>query len=241
MSVNTKEANIELNEDEEENLYEVESILDKKKFGSKWKYKIKWVGYSEDECTWEPADNLTSVDDIMEEFESKWEQQAKNAKNPAKRTQNGARVGLSDSTNNQAKPAKTRTEKRPNETAPTSDPKLNKKRRIEDDVPGKIDTATMKQNNSPEDAIIIGDDENLVPKTYGSFEVNDYPKKLLTARLINSTEVHCLVEWQTRKGGSKPCDSFVHNLILREKCPNLLLDFYESRLKFPGQNIQKKI
>lgn len=51
--------------------YIVEKILDKKKVGSAWKYKVKWEGYSEEECTWEPRENLRNVKYLIDEFEAK--------------------------------------------------------------------------------------------------------------------------------------------------------------------------
>ncbi len=51
--------------------YIVEKILEKKKLGSIWKYKVKWEGYSEEECTWEPKENLKNVKYLIEEFEAK--------------------------------------------------------------------------------------------------------------------------------------------------------------------------
>ncbi|CEF67731.1 Chromo domain/shadow and Chromo domain-like and Chromo domain-containing protein [Strongyloides ratti] len=41
-----------------EDEYVVEAILDTKVVGRKKFYKIKWEGYSSDECTWEPSKNL---------------------------------------------------------------------------------------------------------------------------------------------------------------------------------------
>ncbi len=72
--------NVELLED----YYTVEKILDKKRIGSTWKYKVKWEGYSEDECTWEPAYNLANVKDLLEDFEKKYN---KNNKNKKQRTE----------------------------------------------------------------------------------------------------------------------------------------------------------
>jgi hypothetical protein len=51
--------------------YIVEKILDKKKVGPVWKYKVKWEGYPEEDCTWEPKENLRNVKYLIEEFESK--------------------------------------------------------------------------------------------------------------------------------------------------------------------------
>ena len=86
-----------------------------------------------------------------------------------------------------------------------------------------------------EEPIILGNDEEIQLKIVGSFEENDRPKRLVTARLMSpNNEVNCLVEWLQRENGIKPLESFISNKILREKCPQLLLDFYESRLKFPN-------
>lgn len=96
------------------------------------------------------------------------------------------------------------------------------------------------RNRLNEEAIIIGDDENYAQKIYGSFESKDVPIRLITARLVGSNnDVNCLVEWVPRDNGIKPSDSFISNKILREKCPNILLDFYESRLRFPGNSSKK--
>ena len=52
-----------------EDYYTVEKILEKKKVGKKTLYRVKWEGYSENECTWEPMANLKNVKDIVREFE----------------------------------------------------------------------------------------------------------------------------------------------------------------------------
>lgn len=48
--------------------YEVEEILEKKQFGNIAKYKIKWVGYGYDDCTWEPEKNLTQCKEMVKKF-----------------------------------------------------------------------------------------------------------------------------------------------------------------------------
>ena len=39
-------------------LYEIEKIVSKAKIRNKWHYLIKWKGYSKNESTWEPVENL---------------------------------------------------------------------------------------------------------------------------------------------------------------------------------------
>jgi len=46
-------------------------------------------------------------------------------------------------------------------------------------------------------------------------------------------EIQCLVEWQEKPDGTQSNPTYYNNFVLRNKCPSLLLDFYESRLKTP--------
>jgi len=71
--------------------YNVESIVDKKKFGNEWKYLIKWEGYSHDANTWEPRENLEGVIELIEEFEEKLKKQQ--MKGPNNSNPNNVRNG----------------------------------------------------------------------------------------------------------------------------------------------------
>ena len=50
--------------DEEGTEYEVESILDFKRVSGKPHYLVKWKGYSDEENTWEPTQNLRNCSDL---------------------------------------------------------------------------------------------------------------------------------------------------------------------------------
>jgi hypothetical protein len=298
------------NESDNEEYYEVEEILEKKKFGNKWKYQVKWVGFGLDQNTWEPAENLENVDEMLDEFEKNWQAQQKNSENKQSAQTSVKKPGrprkyISDSTplsktkeNNSIPEVKRNKKENQSGDYSFADNQhqnhliLNKKRKLTEDEGetgkkssekqmassvgdklGNVSNVQTFQNlqttneKSPmlkeknmnvvssgknqmnplnktfgpiEEAIIIGDDENLTPKVNGCFESKDVPKKLITARLMGPyNEVNCLVEWMPRENGIKPNDSFISNKILREKCPNLLLDFYESRLRFPSNPIKK--
>ena len=73
MSDKKKNENIDINKFEDYEVldqeYIVEKILEKKKMNGIWKYKVKWENYSEEECTWEPKDNLKNVKYLIQEFE----------------------------------------------------------------------------------------------------------------------------------------------------------------------------
>lgn len=72
MFVKGKKDKIEIQDaDKEESIFEVESIIDKKKVGTKLMYLVKWEGYSKEESTWEPVENLENVKEMLEQFEGK--------------------------------------------------------------------------------------------------------------------------------------------------------------------------
>ena len=48
--------------------YEVEQILDTKKFGRIIKYLIKWKGYEHNDNTWEPIEHLQNCPEKLREF-----------------------------------------------------------------------------------------------------------------------------------------------------------------------------
>jgi hypothetical protein len=219
--------------------YEVESILDKKKLQGKWKYKIKWVGYPEDQCTWEPIENLDNVVEMLQEFEADWAKKElkKQIKTSNIRDSNVSTSSLRDS-NVVKKKEELKKRSRPDDmeedsTENTPQSKLPPMKKGE-----KLKPQAEKKKSSQLDAIVLAEEE--VCQTQGCLE-SDKPCRLITAKLNSQTnEVNCLVEWEIRNNGVKPLDSYVTNKCLRDKYPYLLLDFYESRLRFPPSNQEKK-
>lgn len=53
--------------EEEEGVYEVEKVLEKRFRKGRVEYFVKWKNY--DETTWEPVKNLTNVQDLIDKFE----------------------------------------------------------------------------------------------------------------------------------------------------------------------------
>ena len=48
--------------------YKVKAILDVKKVRQGVKYLVKWLGYSVEENTWEPCQNLTNITLVLKDF-----------------------------------------------------------------------------------------------------------------------------------------------------------------------------
>lgn len=61
---------VETKEGEEE--YEVERILDARRFRRQLQYLVKWVGYPPSEQSWEPASSLSNAQDAIAEFRAEY-------------------------------------------------------------------------------------------------------------------------------------------------------------------------
>ena len=59
-------------EEDEEDVYEVESIIDSRKNSGVVKYRVRWVGYTEFEDTWKTFDTLKNFPLRVQEFRKKY-------------------------------------------------------------------------------------------------------------------------------------------------------------------------
>jgi hypothetical protein len=64
--------------------------------------------------------------------------------------------------------------------------------------------------------------------------LEDTPKRILNVGYKNRDDktLYCLVEWQQQSDNIRILDSIIENKKIKKKYPNLLIDFYESRLVF---------
>lgn len=69
--------------------YEVESIVDSKHLKKGWQYRVRWKGYSPQEDTWEPKENLGNAKKALDHYHKS---QLKRAHDSAKRTLKGGAV-----------------------------------------------------------------------------------------------------------------------------------------------------
>ena len=52
-----------------EDYYNIEKILDRRRVNGKFEYRIKWEGYPMNQCTWEPLKNLENAKSLIEEYD----------------------------------------------------------------------------------------------------------------------------------------------------------------------------
>lgn len=86
-----------------------------------------------------------------------------------------------------------------------------------------------------------GNSKNAKPQNTAANEKDDYqilrnisdniPKKIRSVKKIDE-ELFSLVEWEERSDGLMNDPAYIPSLILREINPKLLIEFYESKIKF---------
>ena len=60
---------------------------------------------------------------------------------------------------------------------------------------------------------------------------SDIPLRIITANIVDN--ILCfLVEWEIRPDGISPDSSYVKNNFLKDNYPKILIEFYESKIKF---------
>lgn len=196
--------------------FEVEKILDKKIIKGEPKYLIKWIGWDEDDSTWEPLENLTNIIPMVNKFEKKIMEEGGNENTLTKIKE------IMKSKNNISLDKKRKESKSKSKSKSISRSRSRTRSPLKR-VKSKKEMNLLKSERSP-----------------GNIEC-DLPKKIISGKLIENnqeegSEVICIIEWKPRINGIQPQDSAISNKVLREKYPQLLIDYYESKLKHPYKN-----
>ena len=93
----------------------------------------------------------------------------------------------------------------------------------------------MNLTNPPKNKENHKKSEELEISTYGGFNYNDKPLRIQYVDIVRSfderVELNCTIEWKKRKSGEKPKNSIYTNTLLKHKCPALLIEYYESKIK----------
>ena len=184
--------------------YEVEKIVDKRVRNGKVEYKIKWVGYSMEECTWEPLKNLENIKKMIDDYNEKINQKESQKKNSIEKF-------LGKKTDNPLP------EEEKNNTI-----KNNEKENVneEKNLPNLND---LKENNNNNNI-----NENLNNKKNDSFFVDERYKEVFTIKR-EGNELCAIVIFDNNGIIEK---KHILTKELQKINPFILIQFYESKIKF---------
>jgi hypothetical protein len=212
----------------------VERIVEKKKVKGGYKYLVKWEGYEENQNTWEPVENLTNVQHLVDEFETQLlekKRKREETEEALKKKDNILEMKKIDEFKFDAKvytsdidmaEIETKTKKEP---IPKKEP-TPKKEPITVKLPEKKKKLVIEDES--------GEKPKPVPKPELIGDINIHvPLKIVLPKILNDKpiEFNFLIEWQ-KVGDVIPKPSYLSSHILKKKYPEMVFEFYESHIKF---------
>ena len=191
----------------EDCMYNVEKILDRRKSkNNKLLYKIKWEGYPMNQCTWEPLENLSTVSELVEEYDKS---------HPMKQNKKGK------SKNNLLGQKKELPPEEKKEIIKIIDKKPEVKQEEE-----KIEKIPFldEEHQSQQNYTIIPPSE-----ICQKYKIDDSLKRVKTVRKKND-KLMAVIEKMKDNGDLEEIE--METIRLKTVNPWILLDFYESKIKF---------
>ena len=187
--------------------YNIEKILDRKKVKDRQLYKIKWEGYPMEQCTWEPIENLQNALILIEEY---------NKAHPIK----SKKTNKSNKTKKEKKEEKLLGIKRKDQETQkiqenTNQPQIQNNNNI---IPNN-------KNNIEENKIV----ENENSEQILSYYIDNSLKNVATVKKHEGKLMAVVDKMQKNGEMVKAC---LTTEDLRKFNPWILLDFYESKIKF---------
>ena len=185
-------------------IYYVEKILDRRKVNDRYEYKIKWEGYPMNQSTWEPLENLKTAMELVEEYDNE---------HPFPKKLTG----------------KKRKHAKKEETKDTTEKKENQiqEKKEEIDQPKEEEEQNKNINldeNKPIYAINQSQEENV-----RKYIIDNTLEKVSTVRKRDN-KLMAVVKKKKSNGEYEEVE--IETCKLRNENPWILLDFYESKIKF---------
>ncbi|KAF8603832.1 hypothetical protein BDV93DRAFT_544460 [Ceratobasidium sp. AG-I] len=214
-------------EGEDEEGYEVEAILDGKwqydKRG-KWSYFVRWKGYSAEDDLWILEDDAAGAEDLINDWHEKsgFPRDGKGKKKPVKKP----RASAASTTKDKKRKASSVDEMDVDSPEAEEPPKKTARGR-----PSKASKASSEPEPEPEveEAEVDAEEEEI---EFASMD--EYMTKARWDNIIKEIETvesngEELIALFVRSDGLK---SKCSTSILAERCPQLLITFYETHLKW---------
>ncbi|XP_069490722.1 chromobox protein homolog 1 isoform X1 [Ambystoma mexicanum] len=205
--------------EEEEEEYVVEKVLDRRVVKGKVEYLLKWKGFSDEDNTWEPEENLDCPDLIAEFLQSQ-----KSAHEMDKSDISKRKADSDNELGEESKPKKKKEEEPdPRINTPEAEKSEGSKRKADSDI-------ELGEENKPK------------KKKEEAEKPRGFARALDPERIIGATdssgELMFLMKWK---------DSDEADLVPAKeanlKCPQVVISFYEERLtwhSYPSEDDDKK-
>jgi hypothetical protein len=189
-------------------LYNVEKILNRSGVGTtNPMYLVKWQGYSEQESTWEPVEHLTNVYHLLQEFDRKADEKAKQKLSLEPKSQP------------------------PSMEPKSQQPSLETKSQ-QHSFETKSQQHSLETKSQPVTEIVDNSRKGQVVKFAENIEGLVLEKILTIKDIKEKGGLHALVSWEPDSDGIINDPSIVKCTILRSAFPDKLIDYYESKIKF---------
>lgn len=211
-----------------EQRFEVEAILDKRIINGKEKFKVKWKGFSLDDCTWEPREHFEDSNAyLIDEYYAKISE--KNAQENDKEEEYPIKKTPSSRSTKKIEEKDLFTKKKRN---------LPKKDKFQ--IKKVVKDSSYSDNNSDSDYEEEKKETQRETRRKGKQSLEgvlgkDSPLMIIAVRphAALQKDLLCEIEWKTREDGYKPKNSFYKNDAVKKQEPILLVDYYEKHLCFP--------
>lgn len=211
-------------ESSEEEEYVVEKVCDRRVKNGKVEFFLKWKGYDMSQNTWEPEDNL-DCPELIKEFERKRLEKEKNASKGAKKSKSQDSDDDDDGGESEKKGKKNK-KAADSDSEEESKPKTKKiKKQVDSD-----DEKPQRSKPKPAGKSSVKKETNNDESTDGKsgFDLGYQPEKIIGA-MDQDGELLFLIQWKNRNKAQ-----LVSSKMARKHCPQLVIDFYESRLTWQG-------
>ena len=190
----------------ESDFYNIEKILDRRKINGKLEYKIKWEGYPMNQSTWEPMENLITAKELVDEYDKQY-------------------PFTNDMLNKKTKRIKKMSAKKPVKKPP--------KKENEPQIQEKNENEPQKEEEKPEQINLeenqINNDINIQNDPIRKYNIDDSLKKVTTVRKRDNKLMAVVVK-MNELGMTNEIE--IETNSLKYDNPWILLDFYESKIKF---------
>lgn len=207
-------------------VYQVEKIVGKRWKGGKVQYKVKWEGYPYSQCTWEPLENLQTVIELIDQYnESQQTTSKKEKKNNDEEHLRKKRKNSDSDIHEQEKEKKKLQENSNIKKTDEKLPEKNESKEESKDSNNKEQSANHSSQEKEVDGVItIKDDET---------EKEKESKTLYLNVITINKEFKAVV--QISKDGIES-QITIPTSELRHLNPDILIDFYESKIKFTSKS-----